>query len=87
MNIVNTLNDVIDGCLVNIKNLLGENVIIHIPPPGKIGPDIILTLPTQPPIDLVGECKTNIVTRAQALNAVLQARAYAGPNARIVIHA
>ena len=85
MNRAEIANNIIRGCLENIRTLLGKHVIAHIPPPGQRGPDIRLTLPTQPPIELVGECKTNIATRAQALNAVLQARAHAGKNARIVI--
>ena len=85
MNMTETKNIIINGCLDNIRNFLGKNVAVKILPPGQEGPDIRLTLPTQPPIELIGECKTNIATRAQALTAVLQARAYAGKKAKIVI--
>jgi hypothetical protein len=85
MNRADATNDIIHGCLENIRHLLGKQVIAHIQQTGQRGPDVKLVLPTQPRIELVGECKTNIATRAQALNAVLQARAYAGKNAGIVI--
>ena len=85
MNITNMTNKIIHGCLENIRHLLGKQVIAHLQPTGQRGPDIRLVLPTQPRIELLGECKTNIATRAEAWNAVLQARTYAGKNARILI--
>jgi hypothetical protein len=77
--------NVINGCLENIRNLLGKDAIVNFQALGQRRPDIQMVLPTQPPIELIGECRTNITTRTQAINAVLQARAYAGTNARIVI--
>ncbi len=85
MNRVEMTNSIIAGCLETIRHLLGKQVMAHWKPAGQRGPAVKLVLPTQPRIELAGECKTNIATRAQALHAVLQARAHVGKNAGIVI--
>jgi hypothetical protein len=85
MNIEYNENIVLKECLDNIRKYLGRNVIVHAEPRGGRIPDFRLTLPTHPPVDLIGECKTNIVTRPQAMHALLQARAHAGEKARIFL--
>ncbi|MHB2027141.1 MAG: type IV toxin-antitoxin system AbiEi family antitoxin [Elusimicrobiota bacterium] len=86
MNIVEIQNTILRTCLENVKNLLGRNITIQQEPhQGPRRPDFMLTVPGHPTLRFIGECKTNIATRAQADYALLQAKTYADPNAQVII--
>lgn len=84
----NTEADITRTCLETLKKLLGRPVAVQLEPKRDLGrPDFIMTLDTHPPLHVVGECKANIATRAQAYHAMLQARAYAAKNEKVMIFA
>lgn len=85
MNTMYIMNTVTRDCLGILKQFLGKNIIIHTPPRKGTGPDFRLTIPTQPQIELVGECKATIPTRANALYFLFNARRYAGRNGKIIL--
>ncbi len=85
MNFIDLENKIVTQCLGNLQDYLGGKKIAHQRLGGPGEADIVLTLPTRPPLKLVGECKANIVTRTQAHHAVLQARAHGGKDRRIII--
>lgn len=89
MNKGNTEIKIIKACLETLHELLGRDTAVHLA--GQKGrghrPDFTLTLNTHPPVRLIGECKTNIATRAQADHVMLQARAYAVKNERVIVFA
>lgn len=85
MNMANLENTVLARCLEKLQEYLGGKKVACKHPPGPGGPDILLTLPTQPRLKLVGECKANLATRDQARHAVAHARAYAAKDAQIMI--
>jgi hypothetical protein len=81
MNNKNTETNIIKACLVTPRGLLGRNMPVHLEENGQAkGPDFTLTRKTHPPMRLIGECKTNIATRAQAYHVMLQTRAEGFPN-------
>jgi hypothetical protein len=76
------------ACLETLKNLLGRHVGAQLDTKRDIGrADFALTLDTHPPQHFIGECKANIVTRTQAYHAMLQARANAAKNEKVMIFA
>jgi hypothetical protein len=76
------------ACLETLKNLLGRHVGAQLDAKRDIGrADFALTLATHPPQCFIGECKANIVTRTQAYHAMLQARANAAKNEKVIIFA
>lgn len=89
MNYINTKMDIIKACLETLRGLLGRDMAVRLEgQQGHAGrPDFTLTLNTHPPVRLIGECKTNIATRAQADHVMLQARAYTAKNEQVLVFA
>jgi hypothetical protein len=79
---------IIKACLETLRGLLGRNMPVHLEEQGHVrGPDFTVTLNTHPPVRLIGECKANIATRAQAYHVMLQTRAYAAKNEQVLVFA
>lgn len=80
--------EIIRTCLATLHGLLGPDIAAHLEREGAPRrPDFQLTLKTHPPIRLVGECKTTIATRTQAHHVMLQTRAFAAGNERVIVFA
>ncbi|MBI3547632.1 MAG: hypothetical protein HY078_01130 [Elusimicrobia bacterium] len=88
MNNIVLENEVMKPCLKTLKGFLGKDVIVNFQPREERGrPDFRLRLPTQPQVEIVGECKANVLTRAATLHLLFQARRYAAKNEKVILFA